>query len=496
MTEFRPVRVRFAPSPTGDLHIGGVRTALFNWLFAHRYGGKFILRIEDTDQSRTQDASLSGILDGLRWAGLIWDEGPDSPDSEGAFGPYVQSQRLAHYQKWANWLVEHGKAYRAYETREELEVITKAREKQNIMPRYDRRGRNLSADDYARLDAEGRSYVIRLKTPTEGETVCQDLVRETVRVKNDQLEDIVLLKADGFPTYHLAHIVDDHLMEISHVFRAEEWLPSLPYHWILYDYLGWERPQFAHLPVILHPNGGKISKRKHPEAAISFFMKGGYLPEAVTNFLCNVGWNYGKMDANEQEIQVFSKEEAAQLFDITRVTKAGTKFDLVKLQWLNGEYIRRMDSLELAKRLKPILEAAGFEVNLDVLVQLTPLVRERLKLLTDVVDIAGVFFKETVAPESAAELVQKGMTPELTREALQRAKAALSGVANFTHDSLEAALREVLNDMKLDKPNHLFGAVRVAVLAQKVSPPLFESLQIIGRDTVLARIDHAISMLP
>lgn len=491
MTDSRPVRVRFAPSPTGDLHIGGIRTALFNWLVARRYGGKFILRIEDTDQARSQDRSLSGILDGLRWAGLHWDEGPDVG---GPFGPYIQSQRLEHYQRWAHWLVEQGKAYRAYETKDELEVITKAREKQNILPRYDRRGRNLTPDDWKRLDAEGRTYVIRLKTPTDGETVCTDLVRDVVRVQNNQLEDIVLLKADGFPTYHLAHIVDDHLMEISHVIRAEEWLPSLPYHFIIYDYLGWEKPLFAHVPVILHNSGGKISKRKHPEASISYFINGGYLPEAVTNYLCNVGWNYGKMDANGEEIQVFSKEDAAEIFDITRVTKAGTKFDLVKLQWLNGEYIRRMDTLELAKRLRAPLEAAGYEVNLDVLIKVTPLVRERIKLLTDVVERAGVFFKEDVAPASADEIAQKGMTRERTCEALKQAHAALSAVTEFEHVQIEAALRSVLTNMNLEKPNHLFGAVRVAVLAQQVSPPLFESLAIIGREVSLARIAHAIGM--
>lgn len=487
----RPVRVRFAPSPTGDLHIGGVRTALFNWMFARRYGGKFILRIEDTDQERTKDDSLSGIIDGLRWAGLNWDEGPDIG---GPYGPYIQSERLELYQKWANWLVEEGKAYRAYETPEELEQITKPRKEQNIVPRYDRRGRELTPDDWARLDAEGRKYVIRIKVPLEGTTSCHDLVRDVVTIQNSTLEDAILLKTDGFPTYHLAHIIDDHLMEISHVIRAEEWLSSLPLHYIIYDAFGWEKPQFAHVPVILHPRGGKISKRKHPEAALSFFIKGGYLPEAVTNFLCNVGWNYGKKDENGEEIQVFSKEEAAEVFDITRVTKAGTKFDVTKLQWLNGEYIRRMDAAELARRLRPVFEAAGYKVNADVLIRVVPLIRERIKLLNEAVDFAGVFFKDTVVPANAAEIVQKGMTPERTRNVLQRALDALAALPEFTHASIEAEMRKIVTELNL-KPNDLFGAIRVCVMAQKVSPPLFESLEIVGRETTLSRIAAGIAML-
>ncbi len=610
MTDSRPVRVRFPPSPTGDLHIGGVRTAQFNWMFARRHGGKFILRIEDTDQKRTQEQSLAGIIDGLRWAGLDWDEGPDIG---GPFAPYVQSERLALYQKWANWLVENGRAYRAYETPAELELVTKAREKQNIMPRYDRRGRNLTPEDWNRLDAEGRPYVIRLKVPLGVTTQPVDLVRGVLnKVENDTLEDIILLKSDGYPTYHLAHIVDDHLMEISHVIRAEEWIPSMPYHWIIYEALGWERPIFAHVPVILHPSGGKISKRKHPEASISYFINGGYLPEAVTNFLCNVGWNYGKMDEQGNEIQVFSKEEAAQIFDLARVTPSGTKFDVVKLQWLNGEHIRRMDPVELARRIRPFLEKAGLEVNGDVLLRVTPHIQKRIKLLTEAVEMAGFFFQDDVPTPPAETLVQKGMNAEQTRQALQAAhdalalqaaeqtrqasqavrdaleetqrtvqaandaildqianqtrqasqvvrdaleetqralKAAndaildqiadqirqasqavrdaleetqralqatndapllqiaeqthqasrtlndaLAGLKDFSAASLENTLRPLAQQLGL-KLNHLFGPIRAAVTGQAVSPPLFETLEIVGRETTLARIERAIKAL-
>lgn len=488
MTESRPVRVRFAPSPTGDLHIGGIRTALFNWLFARRHGGKFILRVEDTDWKRTQQESLAGIMGGLRWAGLQWDEGPDIG---GPFAPYVQSERLESYQKWAQWLLDNDKAYKAYETPEELEEIAKTRRGQG----YDRRGRKLTREDWARLDAEGKPFVVRFKVPDlDGETTVIDLVRGPITVKNDTIQDIPVLKSDGFPTYHLAHIVDDHFMEISHVIRAEEWIPSLPLHKMIYDAFGWEPPLFAHVPVILHPNGGKISKRKHPEAAISYYMQQGYLPEAVTNFLCNVGWNYGVMDANGEEVQIFSKEQAAEIFDISRVSLGGTKLDVVKLQWLNGEYIRRMDTLELAKRLREPLERAGLEVNLDVLLRITPLIRDRIKLLIDVVEKAGFFFQEKVEPQNPADLIPKKLTAEQVKAGLERSAETLKAVPHFTHMEMETAMKALAESLGT-KPGDLFTPIRVAVTGQTVSPPLFETMEILGREVSLARIDHAINLL-
>jgi len=487
VAESRPVRVRFAPSPTGDMHIGGARTALFNWLFAHRYGGKFILRIEDTDQKRTREESLGGILDGLHWLGLQWDEGPDIG---GPYGPYIQSERLDIYQKWAQWLVDNGRAYRAYETPEELDEISKA----NKGMGYDRRGRSLTPDDWARLDAEGRKYVIRFKVPLEGETTVIDLVRGPITVQNEKLQDLVLLKSDGYPTYHLANVVDDHLMEISHIIRAEEWISTAPFHKQLYAALGWQMPAIAHVPVILHPNGGKISKRKHPEAALSYFIQNGYLPEAVTNFLCNVGWNYGVLDEQGNEVQVFTKEQAAAIFDITKVTTSGTKFDVVKLQWLNGEHIRRMPVAELAEKLRRPLEKAGYTVNSDLLLRVTPLIQERIKLLNDVVEVAGFFFREDVIPESPASLIPKKMDAAQTASALQRAYETLAGLPDFAAQTQEAALRPLAESLGLN-PGQLFGALRVAVTGKTVSPPLFETMEVLGREVALARIKKAIELL-
>jgi glutamyl-tRNA synthetase len=487
VTNTRPVRVRFAPSPTGDLHIGGIRTAQFNWMFARRYGGKFILRIEDTDQKRTKEQSLTGIIEGLKWAGLQWDEGPDIG---GPFAPYVQSERLDLYRKWVQHLLDNGLAYRAYETPEELEIISKTNKGQG----YDRRGRKLTAEDWARLDAEGRPYAIRFKVPLDGETTVIDMVRGPITVQNDKLQDVVLLKSDGFPTYHLANVIDDHFMEISHVLRAEEWIPSAPLHKLLYQAFGWEMPEIAHLPVILALDGGKISKRKHPEAAISYFYNGGYLPEAVTNFLCNVGWNYGVKDANGEEIQIFTKEQAAEIFDVTRVTNTGTKFDLTKLQWLNGEYIRLMDEAELATRLKPVLEKASYEVNVDLLLKVVPLIKERMKLLTDAIEMTGFMFSGEIKPVTAEALIPKKMTAEQTRDVLQQAKGALSGLATFDHAAMEGVLRPLADQLGL-KPGPMFTPIRVAVTGQTVSPPLFETMELIGRDVSLQRIDRAIDLL-
>jgi glutamyl-tRNA synthetase len=330
--------------------------------------------------------------------------------------------------------------------------------------------------------------------PLEGETTVSDMVRGSITVQNEQMQDLVLLKSDGYPTYHLANVIDDHFMEISHIIRAEEWISTAPVHSQLYTAFGWQMPHIAHVPVILKQSGkGKMSKRDEG-ASISYFQENGYLPETVTNFLCNVGWNYGLKDENGEEIQIFSKEQAAEIFDITRVSTSGTKFDLVKLQWLNGEYIRRMDVLELAKRLRGPLENAGYEVNLDVLLRVTPLIQERIKTLNEVVEKAGFFFSEEFTTPPATALVPKKMTPEQTANALQKVYDTLINLPDFTTHTLENALRPLTEELSL-KPGELFGAIRIAVIGQPVSPPLFESMDIMGRDVCISRIASAIEVL-
>lgn len=491
-TPSRPVRVRFAPSPTGSLHIGGLRTALFNWLYARHSNGKFILRIEDTDQKRYDPNALTTLIEALRWAGLIWDEGPDIG---GPFGPYVQSERLEHYQKWANWLVENGHAYKCYCTPERLQQVNKEKEARKEQPGYDRHCRYLTPEQIA--ENEGKKHVIRLKMPLEGQTSINDLVHGVVEFDNSTQQDAVILKSDGFPTYHLAHVVDDHLMEISHVMRAVEWLPSSALHIQLWKAFGWEIPQYAHLPVLLNPNGkGKISKRNPPKdkfgniipLMVHDYIRNGYVPGAMLNFLSNIGWNFG------DEREVFSVEESIQRFDLTRINPANSAFPIEKLEWLNGVYIRDMPVEELAKLLRERLEDAGFEVNVETLLKVTPLVQTRIKTLNDVVTMAGFFFREEFKPALAQDIIQKKMDAANTRDALEHAYTELSRLDDWTHEHMDAVLRALAEELGLTV-GQFFGALRVAVTGQTVSTPLFESMEIIGKDEVLRRIQLAVQIV-
>lgn len=490
----RPVRVRFAPSPTGPLHIGGVRTALFNWLFARHHGGRFILRIEDTDQKRYVPGSIEMLMESLRWVGLDWDEGPDIG---GVYGPYVQSERLALYQEWARWLVAHDKAYPCYCTPERLEQVNKDKEARKEQPGYDRHCRSLTPAERAAREAEGLPHVIRFKMPLDGETVVRDLIRGEVVFDNALQQDAVLLKSDGFPTYHLANVVDDHAMSISHVLRANEWMPSLPLHVQLWTAFGWEQPQYAHLPVLLNPNGkGKLSKRhagftqdgRRVLVLAQEFREAGYLPEALVNFLTNIGWNFG------DEREVFTVQEAIARFNLEHVNPADSIYPIEKLDWLNGVYIRELPVEDLARRLREPLETAGFAVDDQLLVKVAPLVQTRLKTLNDVVEIAGFFFREPFEPAPSAQLIQKKMDAAATHSALARAAERLAALEDFTHNGLESAMRALAEQLGLSA-SQLFGTLRVAVTGQQVATPLFETMEILGRDTVLARVAAAAASL-
>ena len=487
MPASKPVRTRFAPSPTGSLHIGGLRTALFNWLYARHSGGQFILRIEDTDQKRYDPNALRILLESLTWAGLDWDEGPDK---DGPYGPYVQSERLALYQEWATWLIVNGHAYRSYETPAELDAMRKDREAKGLPPGYDRGHRDLSPDQIAAYEAEGRASVVRLKMPLSGEMHLPDALRGTVTFDPVQLQDTVLLKSDGFPTYHLAHVIDDHFMEISHVMRAVEWLPSFPIHWQLWQAFGWEPPVYVHLPVMLNPNGkGKMSKRNPPRDAqgrlipvlVHDYIAAGYLPEAVDNFLANIGWNFG------DDREVFSMQEAIERFDLTRINEANSAFPPDKLDWLNGVYIREMPSDELALKLRAPVERAGFTATDDLLRQIAPLVQPRIKTLNDVVEMAGFFFREPFVPAGNEQFAAKGLTPVQVAQLLGKARDALAALPTWSHDTIEAAMR-AFAEAEGVKAKDLFNPLRSAITGQLVSPPLFESMEIIGRDICLARI--------
>jgi glutamyl-tRNA synthetase len=481
------VRVRFAPSPTGFLHIGGARTALFNWLFARKHNGTFILRIEDTDQKRYVPEAEQDIKDSLRWLGMDWQEGPDI---NGPHAPYYQSRRTDLYKTWADWLVKNGHAYRCNCTPERLAEVRARQEANKEKPGYDRHCRDLD------LDTDIGSHVVRFKMPAEGETTIHDLIRGDITFQNADLEDLVLLKSDGLPTYHLANVVDDHHMEISHIMRADEWIATAPLHRQLYLALGWEMPEIAHLPVILSPSGkGKLSKRDQAFeegntkvlVQVREYRNTGYLPEAIINFLMNVGWSYG------EDREVFTVDEALPRFEIKDINPAGTRLPFEKLEWLNGVYIRNLSPKSLPDRLKPFLENAGLTVDVERLRMAAPLVQERIKVLSDVVDMLGFLFRPEV-DVNRDQLIIKNYDAAGSANALREAHRVLSEVEGFDPEAQESAMRQLADRLNL-KIGDFFGAVRVAVTGQKVSPPLFEIMVVIGRETSLKRIEDAVQQL-
>ncbi len=490
-TRDQVIRTRYAPSPTGPQHIGGIRSALFGWLFARRHAGQFILRIEDTDQKRSVRGSVKQIVDSFAWLGLDIDEGPHIG---GDYGPYVQSQRLDLYQGWADWLVEQGQAYRCFATPEELAEMRKAGRG------YDRRYRDFPADRSAEQAAQGMPHVIRFKMPLTGATRGTDMIRGEVAFENAQLQDAVLLKSDGYPTYHLAHIVDDHAMRISHITRAVEWLPSFPLHLRIWDAFGWEKPQFAHLPVLLNPNGkGKLSKRKQQFAdsrgksvpvLMHEFQAAGYLPEAVVNFLTNIGWNFG------DDREVFTREEAIARFDLQAVNPANSAYPIAKLDWLNRQWIQRLDADDLARRLKPVLAAAGYAIDESLLRRVAPSLQVRLKSLNDVVGMAGFFFadwSEFVAPAQQI-LIQRKQSAATTLGILQGALPILEALDDFSAEAQHAAMAAYAASNGR-KNGAVFGSLRAAVSGQKVSPPTFDTMEILGKVESLRRIQLAVAAL-
>jgi glutamyl-tRNA synthetase len=479
-----PVRVRIAPSPTGYFHVGSARTALFNWLFARHHAGKFIVRVEDTDRSRYHPEAVPDLLDSLRWLGLDWDEGPEVG---GAFGPYYQSERLDLYHEHAERLLEKGLAYECYCSPERLAALREEQRARKQDVGYDRRCRYLTEAERADYEAQGITPVVRLKAPLEGETSFDDVLYGHITVENATLDDLVLLKSDGFPTYHLANVIDDHLMQISHIMRGDEWLPSVPKHVLLYQAFGWEIPVYAHLPLILAPDGkGKLSKR-HGGVEIRDFHQQGYLPEAMVNYLARVGWSY------DDRTEIFDRDELIRYFDLAGVNNSPARFSYERLEWMNGYYIRQLDAADLAQRLVPYMAEAGLCVTASEMEPIVPLIQERLKTLRDVVDWAGLFFKGELEYDPAL-LVGKKMTAAESLEALRRARAALATLDEFEAEAIEPPMR-ALADVLGVKAGPMFGILRGAVTAQKVSPPLFETMEILGRQRSLARIDRAIEVL-
>lgn len=485
------VRVRFAPSPTGGPHVGNIRTALFNWLFARHEGGNFVLRIEDTDQTRLTPGAVDELLESLRWLGLDWDEGPEVG---GPYGPYLQSERLDVYHEHANQLIESGWAYHCYCTPERLDALRTEQARLKQPPRYDRHCRELSEAERREREDRGQKAVVRFKTPLEGRTSFTDLVREDVAFENATLDDFIIIKSDRYPTYHLASVVDDHLMEISHVLRAEEWLPSTPRHLLIYQALGWQPPLFAHLPMLLGKDRSKLAKR-HGATSVLDYAEQGYLPDAMFNFLGLLGWSL------DDHTEIISRQQFVDHFSLGRVVKNPAVFDPDKLTWMNGVYMRDLPPERLAGLVRGRLER---DLPPDVprpldeayVLRMVPLIRERVKRFDDLKRFAEFFFLGDDLDYEVDDLLGKKFTgrAEDAADALSAARERARALTSWDEESLEQALRSLAEERSL-KAGDLLMLIRVAVTGSPVAPPLFESMAILGRERCLARLEHGLRKL-
>ena len=483
-----PVRVRFAPSPTGYPHVGGIRTAMFDWLMARHYGGKFILRIEDTDVARTVEGAVEYIMEGLRWLGLEWDEGPDVG---GDYGPYTQSERLSLYQAAAERLVKQGDAYYCYCSTTRLEEMRAEQTRRKQPPGYDRLCRALTPQECAANDANGIKPVVRFKTPLTGQIIHDDVIYGKVTFDLSTLDDFVLLKSDGYPTYHLANVVDDHAMEISHVIRGEEWISSVPRHLLIYKALGYEPPQYVHHPLILGPDHSKLSKR-HGDVSILEFREGGYLPETMFNFIALIGWSL------DDKTELMTRQQLIDSFSLERIGRTGAIFNREKLEWMNGVYIRNLTAEDFARRSLPFLEKSlppeiKRPLDINYLTKMLPLVQERAKTLAEVPGLVSFFFVEE-SDYPLDSLIGKGMTPESASRALEAARLKLVALPVFDEESMEALLRPLAVELGL-KTGQLFGTLRTAVTGRTVSPPLFQTMAVLGKERCLKRIEAALNRL-
>ena len=484
----KPVRVRYAPSPTGYPHVGNIRTALFNWLFARHSGGSFILRIEDTDVSRKIDGAVEAIFDSLQWLGMDWDEGPDVG---GKYGPYVQSERLKKYRETAERLISQGDAYYCYCSPQRLDEMRAEQTRRKQPPGYDRHCRNLNQEEKDKKEAEAIIPVVRFKSPLEGQIRFNDLIRGEVVFENATIDDFVLLKSDGYPTYHLASVVDDHLMAISHVLRAEEWLSSTPRHLMLYQVLSLEPPQFAHLPMLLGADRTKLSKR-HGAVAITEYREQGYLPEAMVNFLALLGWSL------DDKTELLSRKELIDNFSLERVSRTAAIFNKDKLEWMNGVYIRSLSPDNFVQRSLPFLNSGlppeiKRPLSVDYIRDVLPLIQERAKTLVEVPELTQFFFISELSYESSLLIVKK-MNQELATKALETSLKRLEQLPVSDEESLETTLRPLAEELEL-KTGQLFGTLRVAVTGRTVAPPLFQTMTVLGKECCLKRMREAITRL-
>ena len=472
------VRTRIAPSPTGDPHVGTAYVALFNMAFAKSQGGQFLLRIEDTDQVRSTRESEKSILDALRWLGLDWDEGPDNGGDK---GPYRQSERSAIYTKYAEQLVESGHAFRCFCSSERLEELRRTQMEEKLALGYDGHCLHLSADEVAKRAAQGEAHVVRMQVPREGQCTFNDMLRGEISIDWAQIDLQVLLKADGMPTYHLANVVDDHLMEISHVIRGEEWINSAPKHILLYQYFGWEAPIFCHLPLLRNVDKSKLSKRKNP-TSILYYQRMGYLPEALLNYLGRMGWSM------PDESEKFTLPEMLEVFDIQRVSLGGPVFDVEKLSWLNGMWIRdNLSDDQLADRLQK------WAFNRERLKAFLPFARQRMETFSDLAPL-GSYLISGMLPISAEDLQSVGMDEEQLIEALQFALWRLESVEYWDRDNIFNALKAVADAMGI-KLKLFLAPLFIAIAGSSASISVIDSMNLLGADMSRARLRHAINLL-
>ncbi len=489
----KPARVRFAPSPTGRMHLGSARTALYDYLLARKTGGQFILRIEDTDRRRFVPGAEEELIQGLRWLGLNWDEGPDVG---GPYGPYRQLERKEIYQEYALQLVESGHAYTCFCTPERLEKLRQEQQKRKENSHYDGACRALAPQEAAARVAAGEKHVIRFKMPREGSTTVHDRLRGDITIENHNMDDYILVKSDGLALYHLAHAVDDHLMKITHVIRGSEWLPTFPLHALIHRAFGWEEPEFVHLSVFLKPSGkGKMSKRESADLikdGYSIYVKDletlGYLPEAVVNWIALMGWSY------DDHTEFFTMDDLIEKFSLDRLNPSPAAINFAKFDHFNGLHIRNLEIPDLANRLRPFFEARGYLVDDARLLKVAPIIQERLVTLDDAPEIAGFFFQDEIKSPALEDLTAKGLTPKESAEVARQALALLEAQPEMTANLVEPAMRSLVEQLGLSA-GQVFGILRAAVTGQKVSPPLFESIEIIGKQKVIERLRSAIQVL-
>ncbi|MGL4523982.1 MAG: glutamate--tRNA ligase [Spirochaetia bacterium] len=477
------VRVRYAPSPTGYQHIGGARTALFNYFFARAHGGAFILRVEDTDQTRYFDEALQDLYQTLDWLGIVCDEGPEQG---GKYGPYIQSQRSDLYKKYTQELIDKGHAYHCYCSAARLERIRKIQEANGMAPGYDRHCRHLTDEERKKFAAECAHPVVRFKIPEDGAvTVHDELLGDVTRECKDINPDPILMKSDGLPTYHLANIVDDHLMQITHVLRAQEWLPSAPLHALLYQALGWDMPKLCHLPMVMGQDGQKLSKR-HGATSVKDFRAKGYLPQAIVNYISLLGWSL------DDSTEFFSLQDLCKFFRLERLNKAPAVFDYKKLDWFNGHYLRKLTPQELFDLMMPFVLQAGYlqdslsAKDVQIFKQAVPLIQERLHYLSDVGDLLKFLF---IKPKDydVQVAIPKKTDLQTTLKILDMAIEIFEGMENQSDEELEQMCRQKAEAMQI-KVGAFLQPVRVALTGSTVSPPLFGSLRLLGAQEGLARM--------